>query len=87
MRAPHAFLAMVVLLLVFAVVTYLFSGSITITFLRTVLASICLQACYFTVVVYLALLPVRERWEEPRPDRASEDAPSAHVSPRKNADL
>ncbi|NKJ40315.1 exopolysaccharide production repressor protein [Rhizobium sp. SG570] len=85
--APHVLFAMFCLLLVFAVVTYVVSGSIITTFFRTVISSICLQAGYFAVVVYLVLRRVKERKAKLTQNRASDEVPRTPVSSHRNADL
>lgn len=87
LSAPHVLFAMFCLLLVFAVVTYVVSGSIATTVFRTALSSMCLQIGYFAVVVYLVLRRAKERKARLTQNRAADETVHAPVPSRKNADL
>lgn len=87
LSAPHVLFAMFCLLLVFAVVTYVATGSIATTILRTALSSICLQIGYFAVVISLVLRRVKERKAQRTQNGAAADNVHARISSRKNADV
>jgi exopolysaccharide production repressor protein len=87
MYAPPVFFAMFCLLLVFAVMTYVVSGSILTTVFRTFISSLCLQTFYCAVVLCLALRHAKERKAKLTQNRGPDEAPHASATSQKNADL
>ncbi|WP_321382465.1 exopolysaccharide production repressor exox [Rhizobium sp.] len=87
MYAPHVLFAMFCLLLVFAVMTYVVSGSILTTVFRTAISSICLQTIYCVVVLHFVLRRAKERRAMLTQNREPDEAPHAPATSHKNADL
>jgi exopolysaccharide production repressor protein len=80
MYAPRVFVSMLGALGVFAVATYVLSGSVSGTLIKTVICAILLQAGYFGGVLYLVWKESRSRVNQAAPTR-SEEPEKLQVTP------
>ncbi|MDI7862055.1 exopolysaccharide production repressor protein [Rhizobiaceae bacterium n13] len=82
MYAPQVFFSMLGALIVFAVGTYLLSGSVSTTLIQTLICAVLLQVGYFGAVLFLVWRDARLRQQERRgnpsmPDKIGDEKPAA----------
>ncbi|RYC10012.1 exopolysaccharide production repressor exox [Ciceribacter ferrooxidans] len=80
MYGPRVMMSMVGVLIVFGLVTYALTGSLTTTLIQTAVSAILLQVGYFLAVLYMVAKAARQRKSELETSATDEKAKSARVS-------
>ncbi len=75
--APRFFLSMAVVLVAFAAVTYVGTGSIATTAIQTLICAVLIQVGYFLAVLYLTWRAGKARKEKADPGQLATDLEKA----------
>ncbi len=80
MYGPRVMMSMVGVLIVFGLVTYALTGSLTTTLIQTAVSAVLLQVGYFLAVLYLVAKEARQRKSDLETSATDDKAKSTPVS-------
>ncbi|MDI6838998.1 MAG: exopolysaccharide production repressor protein, partial [Rhizobiaceae bacterium] len=86
MYGPRVMMSMVAVLIVFGLVTYGLTGSVTTTLVQTAVSAVLLQVGYFLAVLFMVAKAARQRKSDLETPATDDKAKSARVSRLNNPD-